>query len=35
MKTLLVMRHAKSSWKEEDVSDHERPLNKRVRRTLR
>jgi phosphohistidine phosphatase len=29
MKTLLVMRHAKSSWKEEDLSDHERPLNKR------
>lgn len=32
MKTLLVMRHAKSSWKREDLSDHERPLNGRGRR---
>jgi len=31
MKTLLILRHAKSSWKEEDLSDHERPLNKRGR----
>ncbi len=29
MKTLLVLRHAKSSWKEADVSDHDRPLNPR------
>ena len=29
MKTLLLMRHAKSSWKEADLPDHERPLNKR------
>lgn len=29
MKTLLIMRHAKSSNKEKDVTDHERPLNKR------
>ncbi|NPV76687.1 MAG: histidine phosphatase family protein [Anaerolineae bacterium] len=29
MKTLLLMRHAKSSWKEKGVEDHERPLNKR------
>ena len=29
MKTLLLMRHAKSSWKETDLADHERPLNKR------
>lgn len=29
MKTLLLMRHAKSSWKEKDVPDKERPLNKR------
>ncbi len=29
MKTLLVMRHAKSSWKHSDVADHDRPLNKR------
>lgn len=32
MKTLLVLRHAKSSWKEEGVSDHDRPLNKRGKR---
>jgi phosphohistidine phosphatase len=30
-KTLLLMRHAKSSWKDETLSDHERPLNKRGR----
>ena len=29
MKTLLIMRHAKSSWKEQDLPDHDRPLNKR------
>jgi len=29
MKTLLIMRHAKSSNKEDDITDHERPLNKR------
>ncbi len=29
MKTLLLMRHAKSSWKDKDIIDHERPLNKR------
>jgi phosphohistidine phosphatase len=29
MKTLLILRHAKSSWKDEDLSDHDRPLNKR------
>jgi phosphohistidine phosphatase len=29
MKTLLLMRHAKSSWKDSDLPDHERPLNKR------
>src|SRR4030042_7131909 len=29
MKTLLLLRHAKSSWKQPDVNDHERPLNKR------
>jgi phosphohistidine phosphatase len=29
MKTLLLLRHAKSSWKKSDMSDHERPLNKR------
>ena len=29
MKTLLLMRHAKSSWKDESLSDLERPLKKR------
>jgi phosphohistidine phosphatase len=29
MKTLLLLRHAKSSWKDPDLSDHDRPLNKR------
>jgi phosphohistidine phosphatase len=29
MKTLLIMRHAKSSWEDESQPDHERPLNDR------
>jgi phosphohistidine phosphatase len=29
MKTLLLMRHAKSSWKDAELSDFDRPLNKR------
>ena len=29
MKTLLVLRHAKSSWNDPALDDHERPLNKR------
>lgn len=29
MKTLYLMRHAKSSWKDPDLVDHQRPLNKR------
>jgi len=29
MKTLLVLRHAKSSWNDPALGDHERPLNKR------
>ncbi len=33
MKTLLLMRHAKSSWKDDKLSDLERPLKKRGRRT--
>ncbi len=31
MKTLLLMRHAKSSWSETGLADHDRPLNKRGR----
>lgn len=31
-KTLLLMRHAKSSWDDPDLKDHDRPLNKRGRR---
>ncbi len=29
MKTLYIMRHAKSSWDDESLSDFDRPLNKR------
>ncbi len=29
MKTVLLMRHAKSSWKHEDIEDIDRPLSKR------
>ncbi len=29
MKTLYLVRHAKSSWKDANISDHDRPLNKR------
>ena len=32
MKTLLVLRHAKSSWDEAGLDDHERPLNERGER---
>src|SRR5437763_250008 len=32
MKTLLLMRHAKSSWKDESLDDYDRPLNKRGKR---
>src|SRR3954467_7006421 len=32
MKTLLLMRHAKSSWKDDSLDDHDRPLNKRGKR---
>lgn len=32
MKELLILRHAKSSWKDEDLPDHDRPLKKRGRR---
>jgi phosphohistidine phosphatase len=33
MKTLLLLRHAKSSWKDDTITDHERPLNKRGKKT--
>jgi len=29
MKTILILRHAKSSWDDRALSDHDRPLNKR------
>lgn len=29
LKTLYLLRHAKSSWDDPDLGDHERPLNKR------
>lgn len=32
MKTLLLMRHAKSSWKNSTLADRQRPLNTRGRR---
>lgn len=32
MKTLLILRHAKSSWKRAESSDHDRPLNSRGKR---
>ena len=35
MKTLLVLRHAKSSWKDTALDDHERPLNNRGRGNAR
>ena len=31
MKTLLVLRHGKSSWKDSGLADHDRPLNVRGR----
>jgi phosphohistidine phosphatase len=33
MKTLLLLRHAKSSWSDPGLRDHDRPLNKRGERT--
>ena len=33
MKTLVLLRHAKSSWKDDSITDHERPLNKRGKKT--
>ncbi|MEM6641029.1 MAG: histidine phosphatase family protein [Pseudomonadota bacterium] len=34
MKTLLLMRHAKSSWDDDQLPDHARPLNDRGRRDV-
>ena len=35
MKTLHLLRHAKSSWKDTALADHERPLSKRGRETAK
>jgi len=32
MKSVLVLRHAKSNWKQPDLNDHDRPLSKRGKR---
>src|SRR5215469_341794 len=32
MKSVLILRHAKSSWKQPEIDDHDRPLNKRGKR---
>lgn len=32
MKTLVLVRHAKSSWKDDSLADRDRPLNKRGKR---
>ncbi|MCH8334304.1 MAG: histidine phosphatase family protein, partial [Proteobacteria bacterium] len=34
MKTLTILRHAKSSWKDSSLPDHDRPLNKRGERDV-
>jgi phosphohistidine phosphatase len=34
MKTLLLMRHAKSSWKDDDLKDFDRPLKKRGKKDV-
>jgi len=34
MKTLIIVRHAKSSWKDSSLSDFDRPLNKRGKRDV-
>ena len=35
MKSVLVLRHAKSSWKDPELTDHDRALNKRGKREAR
>jgi phosphohistidine phosphatase len=32
MKTIILVRHAKSSWKDPSLDDFDRPLNKRQKR---
>jgi phosphohistidine phosphatase len=32
MKSVLLLRHGKSSWKQAELADHDRPLNKRGKR---
>ena len=32
MRMLLILRHAKSSWRHPELADHDRPLNKRGKR---
>jgi phosphohistidine phosphatase len=32
MKTAIILRHAKSSWKQPELPDHDRPLSKRGKR---
>jgi phosphohistidine phosphatase len=32
MKSVLILRHGKSSWKDPELTDHDRPLNKRGKR---
>ena len=34
MKTLTLIRHAKSSWKNTELEDFDRPLNKRGKKDL-
>jgi phosphohistidine phosphatase len=35
MKSVLVLRHAKSSWKDPELTDHDRALNKRGKHDAR
>jgi len=35
MKRLLLLRHAKSSWQDRSLADHDRPLNKRGEKSAR
>ena len=32
MKSVLILRHAKSSWTHPELNDHDRPLNQRGKR---